>query len=116
MRRSASGVASERFPLTSVPLLADQVGRPERGGFFRRGHKQRGGERFALREETIGQRARCRDMCERCKEIDAKIVHYQQVADRITDQTTIAGLNDLIRDLLRKRAALHPDHSEDEPA
>ena len=31
------------------------------------------GERFALRKETIGRRARCRDMCEQCKEIDAKI-------------------------------------------
>jgi hypothetical protein len=74
------------------------------------------GERFALREKTIGRRARCRDMCEQCKEIDAKIEHYQRVADRITDQNTIAGLNNLVRDLLRKRAALHPDHSKDEPA
>ena len=74
------------------------------------------GERFALREETIGRRARCRDMCEQCKEIDAKIEHYQRVAERITDQSRIAGLNNLIRDLLRKRAALHPDHSKDEPA
>ena len=55
-------------------------------------------------------------MCEQCKEIDAKIEDYQRVADRITDQTTIAGLNNLIRDLLRKRSALHPDHSNDEPA
>ena len=55
-------------------------------------------------------------MCEQCKEIDAKIEHYQRVAERITDQKTIAGLNNLIRDLLRKRAALHPDHSKDEPA
>ena len=44
-------------------------------------------------------------MCEQCKEIDAKIEHYQRVADRITDPTTIAGLNNLIRDRLRKRAA-----------
>ena len=65
-------------------------------------------ERFALREETIGRRPRCRDMCEQCKEIDAKIEHYQRVADRITDQTTIAGLNNLIRDLLRKQAACIP--------
>ena len=50
-------------------------------------------ECFALREETIGRRARCRDMCEQCKEIDAKIEHYQRVAERIADQTTIAGLN-----------------------
>jgi beta-phosphoglucomutase-like phosphatase (HAD superfamily) len=47
-------------------------------------------------------------MCEQCKEIDAKIEHYQRVADRITDQTTIAGLNNLIRDLLRKQAACIP--------
>ena len=48
-------------------------------------------------------------MREQCK---AKIEHYQRVAD----QNTIAGLNNLMRDLLRKRAALHPDHSKDEPA
>ena len=45
-------------------------------------------------------------MCKQYKEIDA---------DRITDQNTIAGLNNFIRDLLRKRAALHPDHAKDEP-
>ena len=50
------------------------------------------GNAFALREETIGRRARCPDMCKQCKEIDAKIAHYQRVAERITDQTTIAGL------------------------
>ena len=72
-------------------------------------------ERFALREETVGRRARCGDMCKQCKEIDAKIEHYRRVADRITDQNTIAGLNNFIRDLLRKRAALHPDHAKDEP-
>jgi hypothetical protein len=55
-------------------------------------------------------------MCEQCKEIDAKTEHYRQVAERITDQNTIAGLSNLIRDLLRKRAALHPDHPKDEPA
>jgi hypothetical protein len=49
-----------------------------------------------------------------CSSATNKIEHYQRVADRITDQTTIAGLNNLIRDLLRKR--LHPDHSKDEPA
>ena len=54
-------------------------------------------------------------MCEQCKEIDAKIEHYRRVAERITDQNTIAGLNNFIRDLLRKRAALHPDHAKDEP-
>jgi hypothetical protein len=49
-------------------------------------------------------------MCEQCKQIDAKIEHYRWVAEGITDEQTIAGLNDLIRDLLRKRAALHPVH------
>jgi hypothetical protein len=48
-------------------------------------------------------------MCEQCKQIDAKIAQ-RRVAERITDEQTIAGLNDLIRDLLRKRAALHPVH------
>jgi hypothetical protein len=44
------------------------------------------------------RRARFPNMCKQCKEIDAKIEHYQRVAERITD----AGLNNLIRDLLRK--------------
>lgn len=64
---------------------------------------------------SFGRHARCGDMCKQCKEIEAKIEHYRRVAERITDQNTIAGLNNLMRDLLRKRAALHPDHSKDEP-
>ena len=43
-------------------------------------------------------------MCKQCKEIDAKIEHYQRVAER----NTIAGLNNLMRDLLRTRAACIP--------
>ena len=31
-------------------------------------------------------------MCGQCKEIDAKIKHYQRVAEAITDQNTIAGI------------------------
>ena len=55
-------------------------------------------------------------MCEQCKQIDAGIEHYQRVAQRITAQATIADLNNLIRDLLRKGATLHPEHSKYKPA
>ena len=44
------------------------------------------------RTRCKASRSICPDMCEQCKEIDAKIEHYQRFADRITDQTTIAGL------------------------
>jgi hypothetical protein len=52
-------------------------------------------------------------MCEQCKELDAKIEHYQRVARNITDQKTVDGLNKLISDMQRKRAALHPEPSQD---
>jgi hypothetical protein len=76
------------------------------------------GERFALRR-TKRRHARLQpecsetDMCEQCKELDAKIEHYQRVARNITDQKTIDGLNKLISDMQRKRAALHPEPSQD---
>jgi hypothetical protein len=43
------------------------------------------------RPDRNDRRARCREMCEQCKDIDTKIEHYQRVADRITDQTRIGA-------------------------
>jgi hypothetical protein len=52
-------------------------------------------------------------MCEQCKELDAKIEHYQRVARNITDQKTIDGLMKLIAEMKRKRATLHPEPPQD---
>jgi hypothetical protein len=47
-------------------------------------------------------------MCEKCVEIDEKIAHYRRLAASITDQLTIDGIGQLIRDLEAAKARLHP--------
>lgn len=59
--------------------------------------------------KLIGHRRGTGPMCEQCKELDAKIEHYERVARNITDQQTIDSLMKLIADRKRKRAAMHPD-------
>jgi hypothetical protein len=50
-------------------------------------------------------------MCDKCEEIDKKIVHYRRISSSITDQFTIDGIKDLIVRLEAQKAALHPDQS-----
>lgn len=50
-------------------------------------------------------------MCDKCKEIDKTIQHYQRISWAITDQFTIDGINELIVRLEAQKAALHPDQS-----
>jgi hypothetical protein len=51
-------------------------------------------------------------MCEKCKELDQKIEHYQELSRSITDQPTIDSLNELIRDLYERKIALHTSPAE----
>jgi hypothetical protein len=48
-------------------------------------------------------------MCERCKELDAKITHYQEMSKMILDELTLNGIAVLIENAERKKRALHPD-------
>ena len=50
-------------------------------------------------------------MCDKCKEIDNTIQHYQRISWSITDQFTIDGINELSVRLEAQKAALHPDQS-----
>ena len=47
-------------------------------------------------------------MCEKCDDIDAKIVRYKRVASQINDKILQDGLADLIEKMMAEKAALHP--------
>jgi beta-phosphoglucomutase-like phosphatase (HAD superfamily) len=51
-------------------------------------------------------------MCDKCKELDQKIEHYRELSQSITDQPTIDGLKELIRDLNERKIALHTSPAE----
>jgi hypothetical protein len=52
--------------------------------------------------------AREASMCEKCREIDAKVEHYRQLAERLTDRQTLDGIRRIIDELELEKAALHP--------
>jgi beta-phosphoglucomutase-like phosphatase (HAD superfamily) len=57
--------------------------------------------------------ARCGTaMCEKCMELDRKIEHYRELTQSRTDQPTIDGLKELIRDLHEQKIALHAGPAE----
>ena len=47
-------------------------------------------------------------MCEKCGEIEAKVENYQRLAKGVTDPQTIDGLQHIVNELEREKAALHP--------
>ena len=51
-------------------------------------------------------------MCERCREIDARVAHYRQLAAHVTDRQTLDGIRQIIDGLEREKAALHPSQSQ----
>jgi hypothetical protein len=51
-------------------------------------------------------------MCDKCVELDGKIEHYQRLSDRITDQSTLDGIKQLIARMKAQIAALHPEQEE----
>jgi len=51
-------------------------------------------------------------MCEKCNEIDKKIVRYRRIQRNIADQGTIDGTKELIAELVAQKAKLHPEQDE----
>jgi hypothetical protein len=48
-------------------------------------------------------------MCWKCAEIDKVILHYRTLIARVTDQQTLAGLEQLIEKLEAEKKDLHAD-------
>jgi beta-phosphoglucomutase-like phosphatase (HAD superfamily) len=46
-----------------------------------------------------------RAMFEKCTQIDSKIIHYRQMAARITDQQTLDGIAALIKQMTADKAS-----------
>jgi hypothetical protein len=51
-------------------------------------------------------------MCVKCTELDFKIAHYRQLANRITDPLTLDGIAGLIKELASIKAELHPEEKK----
>ena len=51
-------------------------------------------------------------MCEKCIEIDEKVIRFRRIVDRFTDQQTVEGLTAAIAELLQEKAGLHPEQQE----
>jgi hypothetical protein len=51
-------------------------------------------------------------MCEKCVELDNKLRRYKAMQSRVTDRLALAGLAELIAELLAKKAELHPGAKE----
>lgn len=49
-----------------------------------------------------------RAMCEKCVELDRKIVRYRELLRRILDQVTIDRANELIAEMEAQKARVHP--------
>jgi hypothetical protein len=48
-------------------------------------------------------------MCWKCDEIDKVILHYRTLSARVTDTSTLEGLQKLIDKLEAEKKALHPE-------
>jgi len=48
-------------------------------------------------------------MCDKCKEIDIKIEHYRQLAERVPNPLLTERVAKLIEEMEAEKAALHPD-------
>ena len=48
-----------------------------------------------------------RSMCDKCKPIDDKIMHYKSIALRLNDPQTLEGIRRLIEELGAQKLALH---------
>jgi hypothetical protein len=47
-------------------------------------------------------------MCDKCKELDDKIEHYERISASITDQLTIDRIKELVKQIKTQKDALHP--------
>ncbi|HWO28327.1 MAG TPA: hypothetical protein VNO32_05975 [Candidatus Acidoferrum sp.] len=48
-------------------------------------------------------------MCEKCIELDKKIKHYRQLAERVGDPLLTEGVGKLIEEIEAQKAAFHPE-------
>jgi hypothetical protein len=48
-------------------------------------------------------------MCEKCIELDDKIIRYERLSSMITDERTLQGLKQAISRMEAEKAALHPE-------
>jgi hypothetical protein len=48
-------------------------------------------------------------MCEKCVELDRKIVHLRRMIGGLADPETIKAANDLIKIMEAEKAKLHPE-------
>ena len=48
-------------------------------------------------------------MCEQCKSIDLTIVHYREIAWRVTGAQTLKGIDLLIAKMEAEKKRLHPE-------
>jgi hypothetical protein len=51
-------------------------------------------------------------MCEKCVELDSKIEHYRLLASRLTDQSILDGIKQLIKRMQALKAELHPEQKQ----
>ena len=48
-------------------------------------------------------------MCDKCVELDKKMLRYERLSSAITDQRTLDGIKELIKRMKAQQAALHPE-------
>lgn len=48
-------------------------------------------------------------MCDKCKKIDATVLHYKALASRVTDRLASEGIKRLIDELLTEKEGIHPE-------
>lgn len=51
-------------------------------------------------------------MCEMCVELDGKIEHYERMASKTTNQSTLEGIQKLIKRMKGQKALLHPERTK----
>jgi hypothetical protein len=51
-------------------------------------------------------------MCDKCQELDQKIVRYRQIMERILDDQFAAGVTKLIEEAEVEKAALHTEQQK----
>ena len=51
-------------------------------------------------------------MCEKCIELDKKIEHYRQLAERVRDPLLTEGVGQLIEEIEAQKAAFHPERQK----
>ncbi|WKA25867.1 hypothetical protein [Bradyrhizobium roseum] len=50
-------------------------------------------------------------MCNKCDEIDVKMMRYKRIASQIDDQVLQAGLAELLEKMLAEKASFHAEQS-----